>query len=702
MPTPSGLPTKTDFQNATLDLRHLSEVVNSRNSAGQPIDTSVSRLGVTHKTLDALETEYTEAIRNAGGAPLGDGTWQAGETFTAYNQFMVYNGVAYKPLTTTTLPYGPTGATPDLAFVGPYTDNVYRGEWQVGVSQAIAGDIWGYQGSEWRALVNTSNAPVEGGDWRNLSEPDDSYIKSIPLAEAVSLDGIVGTRYIITDRKNAEYMVQPVGLVANGFDIVGLPSGKSLEYVRGTSTYAEHIGAVGDDVYDNTDVLNRAVDIFETTRLGVGVFAVGSAVRKRGPNPISREIEGDSQWGTVIKALPTLTNSVLVWFGNSTGYGSQYVHVRNLTIDGTDPTQNCTGLLYQSCGLSSAKNITFRNLGRTFWGLGCIDTHLIDCDHFNYTEGPHWTVYPQGETGGDLDDLNNQQTQTTNANTSSMVRNWVSNGISRATYISGAQFRLKGCVYQSATNDNTKTTDMITIENSNEAYGYGAGPIVEDCWVEGGEYRFSCAVLNTRQSRFSKNIFNGAFNNVDQLFEGGLYLDANSVENSVVKENSFRGYFNSAPTQGRTANGCLYLQNSNTNYTADVRDNYITYNTTNVYWEGMNNPAVDRSPLNMFATISGLQTTPSVDFASSNFISSVVINGTGDITINYSFNRQALPDGGFYPVMVTCHTSGGTVTYPAGHLISNAGSDRFIFNDDSGNPATPVGITIHLLGGGWV
>ncbi|AGR46535.1 hypothetical protein TW1_019 [Pseudoalteromonas phage TW1] len=524
----------------------------------------------------------------------------------------------------------------------------------------------------------------------------------LTLAQAQASDLKVGQYVRLTDRDNPLYKVQPVGLVANGMDVVGLPNGTSLEYVRGQGDNAVHIGAVGDGVFDNTDVLTRAVDIFRNTYLPDGTYAIESVIRKSGPNPIQRQITGQSQDGTVIKALPSLTNSALVWFGNSTGYGVQYTHIKNLTIDGTDKAQNCTGILYQSCGLSSVKNVTFRNLGRTFWGLGCIDTHLIDCDHFNYTQGPYWTVYAQGETNGDLDDLNNQQTQTTNANSSSMVRNWISSGDLTATYISGAQFRLDGCLYQSATNDDTQTNDLIVIENSNEAYDYGAGPIIEGCWTEGGKYRFACSIINTRQTRLFKNIFNGAFNNTDKLFEGGVHADANSVENLVAKYNTFRGYFDSPPTEGRSGNGCIYLQNSNTNYTADVKDNYITYNTTNIYWEGMNNPAVDRSPLNMFATISGLTTTPSVDFASSNFISSVVVNGTGDITFIYSFNRQALPDGGFYPVMLTCHTSGGAVTYPAGHLVSNANSDRFIFNDDSGSPATPVGVTIHLLGGGWV
>ena len=57
------------------------------------------------------------------GVPLNGGVWAAGQTFTAYNQYMIFDGIPYAPLTSTTLPYGPVGATPDFNFVGPYPLN---------------------------------------------------------------------------------------------------------------------------------------------------------------------------------------------------------------------------------------------------------------------------------------------------------------------------------------------------------------------------------------------------------------------------------------------------------------------------------------------------------------------------------------------------------------------------------------------------
>lgn len=125
MPTPSGLVTKQELIDGQLDTAHLGRVANSKDASGNPISTSTNRTGGVNKTLDALETEYLEAIRAAGGVPLG--RWTAGvTTFNAYNEYAVFNGIPYKPRTTTTFPYVAQGAdptvAPDDANVQPYTD----------------------------------------------------------------------------------------------------------------------------------------------------------------------------------------------------------------------------------------------------------------------------------------------------------------------------------------------------------------------------------------------------------------------------------------------------------------------------------------------------------------------------------------------------------------------------------------------------
>ncbi|CAH9013277.1 hypothetical protein VP141O351_P0095 [Vibrio phage 141O35-1] len=147
MSTPGGLVDKQELIDAQLDTAHLGRVVNSKDASGAPINTSTNRTGGVNKTLDALEAEYqgdidnfvqvsdqviidktdefNEAIQGAGGIPLG--TWAAGvTTFTKYNEYAVYNGIPYKPRTTTTLPYVAQGsdptASPDGANVQPYQE----------------------------------------------------------------------------------------------------------------------------------------------------------------------------------------------------------------------------------------------------------------------------------------------------------------------------------------------------------------------------------------------------------------------------------------------------------------------------------------------------------------------------------------------------------------------------------------------------
>lgn len=124
MPTPSGFPTSQDLINAQKDVEHLGRVVNSEDAQGNPITSSTNRTGGTNKTLDALQAEYQSAIQAAGGVPLG--TWAAGVTINAYNEYLVYNGVPYKPAASTSLPYTTQGSdptvVPDAGNVVPFAD----------------------------------------------------------------------------------------------------------------------------------------------------------------------------------------------------------------------------------------------------------------------------------------------------------------------------------------------------------------------------------------------------------------------------------------------------------------------------------------------------------------------------------------------------------------------------------------------------
>jgi len=441
--------------------------------------------------------------------------------------------------------------------------------------------------------------------------------------------------------------------------------------------------------------INAAIAASNAVYFPIGTYMINATVGDSGANPIQRTLIGGDQQKTIIKAAPSLTNGGMVWFGNSSGYGAQYCTVRNMTIDGGGIASNNSGLVYQSAGLSLVQNVTLQNCGRGAWMHGCIDTAMIDCNIFTCYEGAWWDVYPIGTPSGPRD-MTAQATQTTRANISRMYGCWISGGTSTAVYISGGQFLLDACTFQSATS--LATSNIIHVVDSNEAYDYGNGPIIQNCWQEGGTYKYALYIENTRQTRIFNNNFNGDFG-VGTNVEGAIFLDANSVRNVSIKNNAIRGNYSATPTGGRLANAGIYVTSGNT-YTSDIENNYITTNTVNVYWAALTSPTVDRRVLPLYASVSISGGTPTVNFQSANFISSVTKGGTGDFAVNYTFNRQVLASG-FYPVMITSHTGGAGVTYSVSHYTSGTSQDRFLFNDDSGAAADPTGFTIQLLGGGW-
>lgn len=91
------------------DLSDNAESIDSVTNSNNP--TTITRTGKTIKTLAGLESEYLFTAINGG-------VWAAGQTFTAFNQYMVFGAVAYKPKFATSLPHT-VGASPDPTKVEP-------------------------------------------------------------------------------------------------------------------------------------------------------------------------------------------------------------------------------------------------------------------------------------------------------------------------------------------------------------------------------------------------------------------------------------------------------------------------------------------------------------------------------------------------------------------------------------------------------
>ncbi len=93
----------TDSRDLSDNAETIDNLVNSTS------DSTPTRLGKSIITVKGLENQYVFTAINGG-------IWAAGQIFTAFNQYMVFSGTAYKPKNTTTLPYV-VGATPDNSFV---------------------------------------------------------------------------------------------------------------------------------------------------------------------------------------------------------------------------------------------------------------------------------------------------------------------------------------------------------------------------------------------------------------------------------------------------------------------------------------------------------------------------------------------------------------------------------------------------------
>lgn len=565
-------------------------------------------------------------------------------------------------------------------------------------------EIWLSSGVSYKFVLKTST-DVLLATWDNVSaNGDPAFSQYTPSATSLLYPGPLTVKSALDQITNQESGSSLIGYLLAKPDAVARTVLSRLMDVVSVFDFLPdaQVQAIianneaGQDATVVTAGINAAIAASNSVYFPMGTYMINGTIGDWGANPIARTLYGEDQQKTIIKSVVGWTNSGMVWFGNSSGYGAQYCTVRNMTIDGNDKANNHSGLVYQSAGLSLAQNVTIQNCGRAAWMHGCIDTAMIDCNIFDCYEGAIWDVYPIGSPSGPQD-MTVQANQTTRANISRMYGCWISGCEANSVYISGGNFLLDSCTFQSTTNN--QLYDIVHIVDSNESYDYGGGPIIQNCWQEGGSYRYFIYIENTRQTRIFNNHINGDFG-AGANVEGAIFLDAASSRNVSIKNNSIRGNYSATPTGGALANAAIYVTDSNYTYTADIENNYITTNTVKVYWAGLTSPTVDRRMMAMFASISISAGTGTVNFQSMRFIDTIVKNGTGDFTVTYKFNRQPLASGK-YPIMVLPHTNGSGVSFSVSHLSSATNADRLLFNDDGGTLTDPAGFTLQLLGGCW-
>jgi len=116
-----------------------------------------------------------------------------------------------------------------------------------------------WDGTKWKNLTH-------GNHGRRIEELEDHAVLHYTLAEAQESLPQVGKYVRLTDRGGL-WKVQPVSLVADGFSIIGLPNGTSLEYVIENDVQAKHLGVVGDGVNDDSDAYQAAVVLAQANKV---------------------------------------------------------------------------------------------------------------------------------------------------------------------------------------------------------------------------------------------------------------------------------------------------------------------------------------------------------------------------------------------------------------------------------------------------
>ena len=176
------------------------------------IDSRIDATSITEDETIALINSMAISGMPDGYVGLNNGIWAGGFVFTSRLQFMAYKGISYIPKPETTLPYGPTGLTPDTNFVQPYSEL----------------------------------SPLDLGDYTD-------YVFDLVSSATASENLSVGDYATIIERGNSVWEVVS-GEIANGFDIIGhdsLPIQLSLT-TKSNGNVIE-FGATGDGVSNDTD-----------------------------------------------------------------------------------------------------------------------------------------------------------------------------------------------------------------------------------------------------------------------------------------------------------------------------------------------------------------------------------------------------------------------------------------------------------------
>lgn len=482
-------------------------------------------------------------------------------------------------------------------------------------------------------------------------------------------------------------------------------------------------GAIGDGVADDTVALQAAVNYAAATSRSLyippGTYIISARVFQQ-TNGARMTIFGAGYTSSIIKAASTLTNTEMLYFGNSTGHGVYGLNLRDIGINGFAEANNVTGIVALENGLAHFENIRIENCGL---GARCDGSiHMIWDGHNEIrgtcTQGISFLRIPRGTPSGPFDYTVTLGPLAMSTNLSSIQNTWFSGSSNGCIVMEGGLVSVENCVFQSPGGDATKS--VVLFENANESYDYGGGPRFTNNWIEGGTYKYWVEVINTRNAVLTDNFFSGSSVNS----EGGFLLRS-KAENCVIERNSFRGSVTATPTEGRYRNAAVYLDvdSANVGFSFSYRDNYLTKSgSTNLQFviANVNINGVTNWRYCIYNDMNGLSP---IVYSNTGTLSSyypdrnvhacgVITYSAGVPTITNSFNVNLIVDSGvgfltvqygrskeilMQPLVATASEATG-IPYMVGTMRSSLTIDRIKIYDSAAAAIDPDSISFVCLG----
>ena len=460
-----------------------------------------------------------------------------------------------------------------------------------------------------------------------------------------------------------------------------------IENEKITYVNVKNCGAKGDGVTDDTEAIQYAVNNYKTIFFPTGTYIISNTIRES-TNGGARQLIGENQISTIIKASASMVDKPLIWFGNSNGHGNYRGGIQNITFNGNNKTTN--GIRYHECGTSYIRDVRVMNCNIAIEALGCIH-FTIEGNMFieNSNYGVRLSTIPKG-TPSSIDDITiTASPLDLNPNISKIKNVWFTGITNTVLYVSGGSCIIEGCTFQGCPSGGSGQY-AIHLKSANESYSYGGGSWVNNCWFESGSYSFAVCVDNTNQAKVTNCYFSGH----GASHEGGILLK--SSPNAIIKGNNFRGTYSAEPTNDRLANGCIYVDKNTKLYLCDIDDsNYYTKNTLGVYYEGVKSPSINKSRKPLWAVVENVDSNMTVVDSVGKFIYSITRISTGKYAIQYNFNRQT--EGSHrYPISINVFNT-ETVGCYATVYMQRANYDRVAFRNAAGELADPAGFFLMLF-----